>query len=137
MTASGEPEKIISNDSGAMGMVGYEIHIFADRSEAHLDLRDDHLNRRGFVHGGLYALLLDSCCGYAASRALSDKAAQPVVTLNLNTNYLAPADGNHLKAIGWATRAGKSIVFCNGKIFNDQEELIATCSATFKSVRSR
>ncbi len=128
-----EPEKVIRGDSGAMASVGYEIRIFEDRSEAHLELDERHLNRRGFMHGGFYALLLDSCCGYAASRALSPDASQLVVTLNLTTNYLAPADGKQLKAVGWATRAGRSVVFCNGKIFNDREELIATCSATFKT----
>ncbi len=128
-----QPEKVIVNDSGAQELIGYEVRIFADRTEAHLPLGPQHLNRRGYMHGGLFSLLLDSCCGYAASRAFADDASQLVVTLSLTTNYLAPADGSRLKAVGRVDRAGRSIAFASGEIYNDRGDIIATGTAAFKT----
>jgi len=133
---SEEPERIIRNDSGAQTLIGYEIRIFADRTEAILPLEERHLNRQGFLHGGLFALLLDSCCGYAASRAMKDDASQKVVTLNLQTNYLAPGSGKLVKATGKVTKAGRSIIFADGHVCDEHGTILVTGNCTFKAVRS-
>ncbi len=132
-----EPEKIVRGDSGAQQMIGYEVHIFADRAEAHLNIEDKHLNRRGYLHGGITALLIDSSCGYASSRALSDDVSQPVVSLNIEVAYLAPGEGKSLKAVARARKVGRSIVFCNVEITRDDGTLIATGNGVFKAVKGR
>jgi len=115
-------------------MIGYVIHIFADRVEARLEIEDKHLNRRGYLHGGITALLIDSSCGYASSRSLSEDVSQPVVTLNIETAYLAPGQGKRVTAVARARPAGRSIVFCQAEITSDDGTLIATGNGVFKAV---
>ena len=132
---SEKPIKIIRNDSGAQSLIGYEVHIFEDRVEAILPVRDQHRNRLGYLHGGLTALLLDSTCGYAASRALRVNGPSPVVTLNLQTSFLAPGKGAEMRAVSRVTRAGRSIVFADGEVYDESGVLLATGTGTFKAVK--
>ncbi|MFD0915817.1 PaaI family thioesterase [Pseudahrensia aquimaris] len=131
------PERVIEADSAAQKHIGYVVHIFADRSEALLKLEPQHLNRNGKLHGGLISLLIDSSSGYAASRALSDDADAMVVTVSLTTNYLAPADGTSVRAIGRVVRAGRSIVHTTGEIVDENGVVLATGSGVFKAVKSK
>lgn len=130
-------EKIVTAETGAQRALGYVNHIFADRSETRLTLDDRHTNRHGTLHGGLATTLLDSACGFAASRALSDDTTQLVITLSFATNYLAPGQGPNITAIGRVRRAGKNIVYCDGDLVDDDGTLIATGSGVFKALRPR
>lgn len=132
-----EPERIIEVDSGAQQHIGYHVHIFPDRSEAHLHIEPHHRNRNGTLHGGLFALLLDSACGYAASRSLSTDGEALVVTVSLTTNYLAPATGDFVKSVGTVTKTGRSIIYGSGEIFDADGTLLATGSGVFKARRPR
>jgi len=128
------PERIIVGETGLQKNLGYENRIFADRCESHLIMDDRHTNRRDGLHGGIHAILLDSACGFAASRAFSDDGSQLVVTLSLNTNYLAPPKDNHIYAVARVSHAGRSVVYTEGKVFDGQDRLLATGTAVLKKV---
>ena len=128
------PEKIVKGETGLQKNLGYENRIFADRCETHLMMDERHTNRHDGLHGGMHAILLDSACGFAASRALSEKADQLVVTLSLTTNYLAPAADNNIHAVGKVTKAGRSIVYAEGKVFDGKRNLLSTGTGVFKKV---
>ncbi len=134
---SDQPEKIVSSETGAQQALGYENHVFADRCETRLTLDGRHTNRHGTLHGGLATMLLDSACGFAASRSLSDDTTQLVITLSLTTNFLAPGKGPGIMAIGRVRRAGKNIVYCDGDLVDDDGTLIATGSGVFMALRPR
>ncbi|NKB53875.1 MAG: hotdog fold thioesterase [Rhizobiaceae bacterium] len=129
-----QPERIIVGETGLQKNLGYENRLFADRCESHLIMDGRHTNRHEGLHGGIHAILLDSACGFAASRALSDDGSQLVVTLSLNTNYLAPPKDDHIYAVARVTRAGRSVVYTEGKVFDGQKRLLATGSAVLKKV---
>lgn len=129
-----KPERVIEGETGLQRNLGYVNHLYADRCETHLTIDDRHRNRQAGLHGGIHAILLDSACGFAASRALSPHGSQKVVTLSLTTNYLAPAKGEHVYAVGRVTRAGRSVVYADGKIFDNEDNLLATGSGVFKKV---
>ncbi|MDA8870707.1 PaaI family thioesterase [Rhizobiaceae bacterium] len=109
--------------------------MFADRTETRLTLDERHTNRHGTFHGGLATVLLDSACGFAASRALSEDASQLMVTLSFTTNYLAPGRGPVIVATGRVVLAGGSIVYTEGEIRDDDGTVIATGTGVFKRVR--
>lgn len=129
-------EQIIANETGLQRALGYVNHIFADRTETHLEMDDRHTNRHGSLHGGIYSMILDSACGFSASRALSQDGSQKVVTLSLTVNYLASAKTGHVYAVGKVARAGRSIVYSNGEVFDSDGTLVATGSGVFKAVKS-
>ncbi|HRP53794.1 MAG TPA: PaaI family thioesterase, partial [Fluviicola sp.] len=57
-----------------------------------------------------------------------------VSTVNLSMNFVAPAlKGDVLKAEAAVIRAGKRILFVEGKVYNSENELIATASATMNA----
>lgn len=130
-----KPEKIVSGETGAQRALGYSNHVYADRTETRMTLDERHSNRHGTLHGGLATVLLDSACGFAASRALSEDTTQLVITLSFATNYLAPGRGPNVKAIGRVRRAGFNVVYCDGDLVDDDGTLIATGSGVFKAVR--
>ena len=135
MAGDGEkPEKIVTGETGLQENLGYEHHIFADRCETHLVMDGRHTNRHGGLHGGLHSVLLDSACGFAASRALSDDAEQLVVTLSQTTNFLAVSKDLNIRTIGRVTRAGRSVVYATGEVYDGTGKLLSTGSCVFKKV---
>ncbi len=133
--STNKAELVVSDETGLQRALGYVNHIFADRTETHLTMDDRHTNRHGTLHGGIFTMLLDSACGFSASRALSDDASQKVVTLTLTVNYLAQPKSDHVYAVGKVSRAGGSVVYSNGEVFDDEGTLLATGSGVFKRVR--
>ncbi|MDD9911056.1 MAG: PaaI family thioesterase [Ahrensia sp.] len=131
---SDRPERIIASETGLQKALGYVNHLHADRCETHVDIEAKHTNRSDMLHGGIHAILLDSACGFAASRALSDDGNQLIVTLSLTTNYLAAAKEGRVTATGRVTHAGRSIVYAAGEVRHENGDLLATGSGVFKRV---
>ena len=129
-----QPERIIAGETGLQKNLGYENRIYADRCETHMLMDGRHTNRHDTLHGGIHAILLDSARGMAASRASSDDAGQLVVTLSLNTNYLAVPKHEHIYAISRVSRAGRSVIYADGQVFDGTGRLLATGSAVLKKV---
>lgn len=74
----------------------------------------EHRGRKGWLHGGLAATVLDHVCARAASAALG----QPVVTGRLDTRYREPvllAEGPY-RVVAAAERPGSKTVRVSGAI---------------------
>ncbi|CAM3261727.1 MULTISPECIES: PaaI family thioesterase [Methylobacterium] len=99
------------------------------RTRLRLVLRPEHANNLGIAHGGVICTLLDVALGTAARL----KAGRPVVTLDMQTRFLAPGRGT-LIAEGRVTRAGRSVTFCEAEIRDAQGELVASATGLLKPV---
>ena len=130
-----KPEKTVAGETGLQRVLDYENRVYADRTETHMMMDDRHTNRHNGLHGGMIAILLDSACGFAASRALSEDATQLVSTLSLTSNFVALAKNPHIYAVGKVSRAGRSVVYVNGEVFDGDGTLIATGSSVLKKVK--
>jgi uncharacterized protein (TIGR00369 family) len=75
--------------------------------ELALDRRPDLLQISGFFHGGVIAGLADHAAGGAVTTALPNNRF--AVTVCLQVNFLAPADGETLIARARAVQAGSTI----------------------------
>lgn len=128
------PEQVIVDGGGMQRAVGYVNHIYADRCEARVIMDDRHENRRGHLHGGMMSTLLDSALGYAASRSYDEAAAQVVVTLALNVNFVASTENREICATGRVRRAGRSICFCEGEVTDGDGTVLATATGVFKKM---
>ena len=82
----------------------------------HLSLAfsDRVTQQQGFFHGGVVATLGDSAGGYAAMTLLD--AGQEIVTVEYKINFLAPAIGERLEAVGTCLRAGRRLLVSEVRI---------------------
>lgn len=87
--------------------------------EASVALQQHHQQQDGMVHGGLTATLADISTGFAAFSLAA--AQQRVVTAELSVSYLKPGKGDRLLAVGWVTKPGTRLFFCEGHIYCFQE----------------
>ena len=111
-----------------MHLIGADLTmIAAGRVEAELPLGQQHLQQRGFAHGGLVATMADLVAGFAAVTLVPDDVG--VVTSDLKISYLNPGVGHKIRAIGWVLKAGRRLHFCEAEVWCD-DVLIAKASAT-------
>lgn len=90
-----------------------------------------HLNNLGIVHGGVICTLLDVAMGSTCRVNLG----KPVLTLDMQVAFLSPGRGT-LVAQGSILRAGKSIIYVEGRVFVEEDEtLVAKGSGIFKAAR--
>lgn len=94
-----------------------------------LDLNDDHMNSWQMAHGGVIMSMLD--IAMAMSAKTLDEASSDAATVELKTNFLKAATGR-ITARALAQRAGRSLVFVEGEMRNEPQELLARATGTFK-----
>ena len=92
----------------------------------------DFCHSGNVVQGGFVAAMLDAAMSHAVYASIDNVIALP--TLELKINYLAASLAGPFSATGIVVRAGKSIVFLEGKLFNEHHELTATASSTAKVI---
>ena len=111
-----------------MHLIGADLTVITPgRVEAELTMGEQHLQQRGFAHGGLTATMADLVAGFAAVTLVPDDFG--VVTADLKISYFNPGVGKKLKAIGWVLKAGRRLHFCEAEVWCD-DVLIAKASAT-------
>jgi uncharacterized protein (TIGR00369 family) len=111
-----------------MHLIGADLTLITPgRVEAELQMGEQHLQQRGFAHGGLTATLADLVAGFAAVTLIPDNYG--LVTSDLKVSYLNPGVGSRMKAIGWVLKAGRRLHFCEAEVWCD-DVLIAKATAT-------
>lgn len=104
----------------------------AGAARAALPLRPELTNRKGDLHGGVIAALMDMTAGQALRG--SDEAIKGVSTITMTTNYLEPATGE-ITAQGRVVKAGRSIGWVDVTAHNANGLLVATANCTFRIIR--
>ncbi|MBR4529739.1 MAG: PaaI family thioesterase [Lachnospiraceae bacterium] len=113
-----------SGDLYATETTGAVIEEAADGyAKISLEIGDRHRNARGAVMGGVYLTLADFACGVAGNHRIGEEP--PCVSVNLNMNFLAAAQGKHLYAVAHAVRQGRSIVSFLVDLTDDSGTLVA------------
>ena len=100
-------------------------------SRLSLPINPQLFNNFGGVHGGVLMSMLDSTMTAAALSRFD--FARLVVTVDLQTQFVKAGRGvltGHGKVVG----GGKSLAFCEGRIEDEQGDLVAKASAVFKYV---
>lgn len=103
------------------------------RYEIELEVQKLHLNRFGFVHGGLLFTMLDTAMSHAVYASLPLEEAEGV-TLEMKINYLKKARlGDLLTASGIVVHRTRRTAFAEGVILNQDGALVAKSTATMLS----
>ncbi|WP_422047838.1 PaaI family thioesterase [Shimia sp.] len=71
--------------------------------------------QHGFGHAALTFGLGDSAAGYAALSMMPEEAE--VLTSEMKIHLLAPAQGDHLEAIGRVVKPGRRLVIVQAEVF--------------------
>lgn len=95
----------------------------------------DVLQPHGNSHGMVLSAVADSASGDAAQTVLG--RAFDVVTMELKGNYLTPACGPRVGALGRVMRAGRTLHVCSGDVYScgdGPDKLVAHRVATMMVV---
>ena len=117
--------------------IGCELQRFdGGHAEVTLTLNENHTNSFGVAHGGLMMTLLDVAMAHAARSLRLDAQGQSpgAVTIEMKTSFTRPGIGR-IRAVGSVLHSTATLVFCEGKIFDEQDRLCAHATGTFKYLR--
>ena len=109
-----------------------EIGLVDGRTRLLMKVGPEHLNNLGLVHGGALCTLLDVAMGTACR----SHAGIPVMTLAMQVAFLVPGRGS-LTAEGRVLKAGRSIIYAEAEVHDQNGELVSKSSGTFKPLRPR
>lgn len=96
--------------------------------ELFLPYRPQYDNVRGTIHGGMYMSILDTTMGMLC-RSIG---ADDVATIQMATQFLKPAVQEEVRSSASVINRSRSTALVEGKLFNENDELIAHCTATFR-----
>ena len=91
------------------------------------------VNPAGMVQGGFVTAMLDEAMGPAAIAALGPGHTVP--TLELKVSFLRPVRPGRVVADARVVHLGKSVVFMEGSLYDEDGQLLATATATARVVR--
>ena len=98
-----------------------------------MSVRENILATNTAAHGGALAAFMDAIIGVASLSAVAEEQ-KLVSTVEFKINFLKPALLNdQLKGIGKVIQKGKRIIITQGEIYNQNEELLATCTGTLNA----
>lgn len=119
-----------------MKLVGFELNVIeAGRTEGWLDLRQDHQQQTGLVHGGVTATVADIVAGFAAYTSVPED--HHVVTGEIKISYFSPGKGDRLHAIGYVVKQGRKLNFCEAEVWcyqGEEKTLIAKATTTMATI---
>lgn len=99
----------------------------------HMTVQPMHLATPVAAHGGSVAALLDAALGVACLSQVCEDG-KIVSTVSINVQFMLPAFLNdQLRVIAEVTKAGKRLLFVEGKVFNQKGETIASATATMNA----
>ncbi len=87
--------------------------------------------QHGFVHAAAITAIMDSACGYAALSLMPEDS--DVLAVEFKVNFVAPATGSSIRAVGTVIKAGKTITLTTANAYaisSDGEKLVAVMQAT-------
>jgi uncharacterized protein (TIGR00369 family) len=117
---------------GLMRLLGARIaHVAPGRVRIVLPRRAEITQQHGYIHAGATSAIADSAGGYAALTLFPENAE--VLTVEYKINLLAPADGDHIEAVGTVLKTGRTLTVCRLEVSgvrDNQRTLVATGQQT-------
>ena len=97
-----------------------------------LDLGEQHMNRHGLPHGGVYSVLIDTASGYAGSWSGDPGKKRRAMTLSMTVDYLGVATGDQLIAKARVRGGGRNVFFTEAEVRDESGTLCATGTGVFR-----
>jgi len=117
---------------GFMGLLGAELRaIEPGRVVLGVAYRDDLNQQNGFLHGGVVGTLCDNAAAAAAGTLVA--AGSGILTIEYKVNFLGPAVGERVEAVGEVVRLGRSVTVSRADAFTidgDKRRQVASALVT-------
>ena len=137
MPPTPEPDNIAARIAARIGKSPFNALLGIQLVDAHdgwvrlsLPMRDEFKNVGGTLHGGIISTL----CDVAAGMAMRTRRDEFIVTIDLNTTFLAPATGAAVYAEATVVSWGKRILVSDVDILDADRRLLAKGRATYTSL---
>lgn len=115
-----------------VSLLGFALERFeGGESEIHYSPQPEHLNSFSVTHGGALMTLLDVSM---ATAARSQRADMGVVTIEMKTSFMQPAQGP-VVAQGRLMHATATLAFTESTVFDAKGRACAHATGTFKFVK--
>ncbi|WP_245943979.1 PaaI family thioesterase [Acuticoccus kandeliae] len=85
-----------------------------------MPFREELTQQHGYFHAGGTSAIADSAGGYAGLTMFP--ADSSVLTVEFKINLIAPAEGDHLEAVGRVVKAGRTLTICQLEVFGVKGE---------------
>ena len=118
------------NIARTLGMEFVDIDIDQAQITTRFTINNEFTNPAGQVQGGIIAAMLDDTMGPALVATL--EANQFAPTLNLNVSFLRSGMPGVFTGKGKVLKKGRSICYLSGELFDANNQLVATATATAK-----
>ncbi len=102
------------------------------RAVLHIDVEDYHLNGNGTLHGGVYASLIDNAMGISVLSKVGLRAA----TIQMDTRFLGPVSGGRITCHAEVLHRTRRMATVQGSVYDDEENLVAMGTGTFRIFES-
>src|SRR5690606_21279565 len=118
---------------GFFGLIGLEMtHSQEGLVLGRLEIRPDHRNRAGYVHGGVLCTMMDFAACAAGLHSAPGEPVRLAVTLSLTTQFTKAVNSGHLRVEGRLVSAGRRIFTAGAQIHDDLGDLVAHGIGTFQ-----
>ncbi|MBX9410295.1 MULTISPECIES: PaaI family thioesterase [Pseudomonas] len=134
MTALSPAIRLEGNCSNFSAHLGLEVLEYSQaRTIIALQIRPEHLNHAGNLHGGVIASIADTAMSLCGTWHADPDQRRLAVTLSLNLNYMAPAPaGSRVRMVARVRGGGKKIFMAACDLLNAEDELLASADGVFK-----
>jgi len=119
-----------------MKYVGFDVDVIKPgRTEGSMEIRPEHMQQTGIIHGGLIATIADIVAGLAAYTAVPPDVH--VVTGEIKLSFFSSGKGPELRAVGWVLKQGRKVNFCEAEVWSingSERKLIAKATTSMISI---
>ena len=120
--------------SGFREALGFTVTEWApNKAVLHVDMNEKHLNRNGFVHGGVFMSLLDSAAGLSGTYCSVPGNVRRCITVSMNTHFISPVKEGRLRVEADLVSRGRKMFFVEARISSD-DGLVATGQGVLRYV---
>lgn len=112
-------------------LFGLELSYTPEECRIEFDLKDFMFNPQGGLHGGITAFVLDISMGH-----LLHRTSGAGTTLEMKVQYVKAARSGRLTCTARFIRHGRSISFLRSELVDEQGDLIAFATSTWKSLKT-
>ena len=118
---------------GFRAIVGYKLVAWDPGSAVViLDIRDEHLNRSGVVHGGVIATLLDAAGGYSGLHCSVTGNIRTCASISFSELFIAPGRPPRIEVRARQVSATRKTFFTQASAHNADGALIGTAQAAYR-----
>lgn len=122
------------NTSGFREVLGFTVTEWApNKAVLHVEMSEKHLNRNGFVHGGVFMSLMDSAAGLCGTYCPVPGNVRRCITVSMNTHFISPVKEGKLRVEANLVSRGRKMFFVEARISSD-EGLVATGQGALRYV---